>query len=523
MRKKGMALLAASTALAAALVCGCAPASAPPTEPAVELPYDSSRLEDGTLRLFYGDEGSTVLCGGTVLYRGDPTDTVALLEDEVTGTVDYYLVSCNRVEDGTRTSLVYDRTGALVYDCGVQSVADLADGRLILRDYVGYDYELARNYDYRIVDLATGTVTPLTEEANNWCTDGAGHFLAVRQTAAAAEQPDAEGDTDEAWTSYNQVCYRSTTIVYDSALREMARFEHCRGMQAYGWFSEDPKGWVYLECALSDEQEGTLRNKLYCPATGEMIDDYVSFCGRGVVCTGTEEAGYQVRRLADGAILGEYDRPCELYLPELALVWRPASSHGNYGYYAVYADGSAEQQVRSNYSNNTVALLFEDGELRLYDLLQPDEPLYRTQVEQPEGTYSVSIDVAEGGVSVLFYDNEYNTLRTQFYSPEGLLADVDGSEYDSFYYLTESENGPVFAVGRDGPGGATLVDVIDAQGNVLCSGLAYAYQTYGSGPEGCFRARKGFQEGWMAADGTWVYCDSIFRTLYAEDGTGYIW
>lgn len=520
MRKQNIFRLAACAVLAAALMCGCTQPAGPAGND-IELPYDSSRLEDGTLRLFYGDEGSAVLCGGTVLYRGTPTDAVALVEDEVTGAVDYYLVNCNRVEDGTRTSLLYDRTGALVYDCGVQSVVNLADGKLILRDYVGYDYELARNYDYRIVDLATGAVTLLAEAANNWCTDGAGYFLAVTQTDA--EQPAAEGDTDDAWVSYNQMCYRSTTIVYDSALQEVARFEHCRGMQAYGWFSEDPKGWVYLECALSDEQEGTLQNKLYCPATGEMIDDYVNFCGRELVCTGTEEAGYQVRRLADGAILGEYDRPCELYLPEMALVWRSSSGHGNYGYYAVYADGSAEQQVRFNYSRNTVALLFEDGELRLYDLLHPDEPLYRTQVEQPEGTYSVSIDVAEGGVSVLFYDKEYNTLRTQFYSPEGLLADVDGSAYDSFYYLTEDENGPVFVVGRDGPAGTTLVDVIDAQGNVLCSGLAYAYQTYGSGPEGCFRARKGFQEGWMATDGTWVYCDSIFRTLYAEDGVGYIW
>ncbi len=523
-------------ALAAAVLCGCgqqpASQSAPPAEQAASL-YNEELLNDGILRVLYTEAGNTVLCGSKVLHQGSPAETVSLLQDEVTGETGYYMISGGQEDDpAVRTSRVYDRTGALVYDCGSNSVASLAGGKLLLHDYVGYDFETMRNYDYRMVDLATGEELPLPEAAHSCFSDGAGNFLAVIAEQAGA----VDADSPEYWTSYNQMCYRSTTVLYDGSLQQMACLENCRGSQIYDWFGSSLVGWVLLEFGTSDEQEDTIVTKLYCPATGEMIDDFVNFCGRGLICAGTEEAGYRVRRLDSPTVLGEYAWPCELYLPEVSLVWRSSGGAGSYGYgyYEVKPDsngyyeakpGSDDLRRRVQYdcSQNTAVLMFEDGELCIYDLEGQAAPLLRTQVELPANLYRASVSAIDGSyASIACYDNDYNTICTLFYGPEGLLYRRENPDDDFCYYLANGENGPVFSAGRDGPGGTSLTDVIDTNGNVLCSGLAFAYQD-GEVPAGIFRARKGFLNGWMTASGEWAYCESIFRTLGAEDGRNYYW
>lgn len=96
---------AACMALCLALGCSCSvlpPASGKPAAAAPSVPtdkngnllYDSSRLDDGRLRMLYGYDSSgnscTVLCGGKVLYQSLRSENVSLLQDTVTGETDYW-------------------------------------------------------------------------------------------------------------------------------------------------------------------------------------------------------------------------------------------------------------------------------------------------------------------------------------------------------------------------------------------------------------------------------------------------
>ena len=84
---------AACMALCLALGCSCSvlpPASGKPAAAAPSVPtdkngnllYDSSRLDDGRLRMLYGYDSSgnscTVLCGGKVLYQSLRSENVSL-------------------------------------------------------------------------------------------------------------------------------------------------------------------------------------------------------------------------------------------------------------------------------------------------------------------------------------------------------------------------------------------------------------------------------------------------------------
>ena len=96
---------AVCAALCLALGCSCSvlpPASGKPAAPASSVPtdkngnplYDSSRLDDGKLRILYGYDNSggacTVLCGSKVLYQSFRSENVNLLQDTVTGETNYW-------------------------------------------------------------------------------------------------------------------------------------------------------------------------------------------------------------------------------------------------------------------------------------------------------------------------------------------------------------------------------------------------------------------------------------------------
>ena len=96
---------AVCAALCLTLGCSCSvlpPASGKPAAPASSVPtdahgdplYDSSRLDDGKLRILYGYDNSggacTVLCGSKVLYQSFRSENVNLLQDTVTGETNYW-------------------------------------------------------------------------------------------------------------------------------------------------------------------------------------------------------------------------------------------------------------------------------------------------------------------------------------------------------------------------------------------------------------------------------------------------
>ena len=60
-------------------------------------------------------------------------------------------------------------------------------------------------------------------------------------------------------------------------------------------------------------------------------------------------------------------------------------------------------------------------------------------------------------------------------------------------------------------------------GNVLLTGLAdVAASSLFNLPDGIFGARQGFERGFMTSTGEWVYAESMFTSLSADDGFDYL-
>ena len=69
------------------------------------------------------------------------------------------------------------------------------------------------------------------------------------------------------------------------------------------------------------------------------------------------------------------------------------------------------------------------------------------------------------------------------------------------------------------------VDVLDENGNIVFYGLGSCYSYYDNSlnqlPEHVFVAKRGFYYGWMDTNGKWLYCQSIFSSINADDEMGY--
>ena len=116
------------------------------------------------------------------------------------------------------------------------------------------------------------------------------------------------------------------------------------------------------------------------------------------------------------------------------------------------------------------------------------------------------------------------------YIKDGLVPRADGKRYGPIHlgYLTADANGrPLYYGTRSVPGSsyATGCDVLDETGNVVMQGLGSCYSYYDNSlnalPDHVFVARRGFYYGWMDTDGNWLYCQSIFSSVNADDELGY--
>ena len=72
---------------------------------------------------------------------------------------------------------------------------------------------------------------------------------------------------------------------------------------------------------------------------------------------------------------------------------------------------------------------------------------------------------------------------------------------------------------------ATNAQVLDENGNIVFYGLGSCYSYYDNSlnqlPEHVFVAKRGFYYGWMDTNGKWLYCQSIFSSINADDEMGY--
>jgi hypothetical protein len=242
---------------------------------------------------------------------------------------------------------------------------------------------------------------------------------------------------------------------------------------------------------------------------------------------GTEESGYSIRNILTGETVAEQASPCSVYLRS------PDTHIDNYveryiDYYQekIATTGETKRLQAMSYGSTQVATLDEDGTLTLYDMTDGGSVVFSFDVDEmklPEETDGVYLDVPQNGyVIVHCHDANYKNLGNRLYSADGLLYDTSDRECDYMYYLTDSEEGPLFAISYSLTSDTSLSDVVTATGEILYGGLGYAYDA-SNVPDGCFSARRGFDVGWMNADGEWVYCESIFSSLTDEDDNSYFW
>ncbi len=489
--KRCLAALAA-LALAAAPI-GCVQ-SAPASSQSGAVPvYDSARLEDGRLRLLYAADGAggTLLRGGEVVCRAGSADSLGLLDDLETGETAGYCHSWN--DAGARRTAVYDADGALLWVVVGYWSAWRAGESLVLASFAGgYGQFGAEEAEFRLLDLAAGTESVLPADTTGCIPTSTGQLvLGVR----------SETQSEDGY-------YGSTVRLQSSDGSVLFEFEN-------GTAYPLSDGWVGVEQAIQGADGGTSWATTLCqPSTGAVIENYRNDCGAGLVCTETADGRYAVRRLDDPALLAVFDAPCSLYMADgTALL-------GTVGSEVLRSPDGAETAGRCAYfgDDGRAAILSADSTLLFYDAAAGS---VTASVALPaRDAAQVYVGDLGGGCALLCYaDESYNTLFTEVYAAGDLLFSTGGTDckYDYIRYLAAGVGGPVFAASYSAPGSYnSLCDVLGADGSVLLSGLGWAYRAADL-PAGCFTARRGFDYGYMDLAGDWLYCESVFSSLSAED------
>ena len=523
--------------LSLALGCGCAvmpPASSEkPASPAVSVPtdaegkplYDATRLEDGRLRILYGYDNSgdsrTVLCGSKVLYQSLRSETVNLLTDTVTGETNYWFRSwSDSTGRGGRRSALYDKDSNEVMAFDGEQSATIQNGLLVLQEsrMVGDSYDV--DYDSygtcSVIDLATGKNLPVPEGAYSCIV--CGDMLVFTCYARPADLAENEWDDDSNLHSWVAIQQKDGTQTYGSASSTAYRISYA---------SDALDDWVELDSYTADSTTQILHN----PATGEGYVGFQQTCGSGTAAFLTANGTYQLRDMTteDRGVIAEFDDLPSYYFPGYVVTWR---INGDYGYdLHDLSTGEITPLYASSVTGNKIALYAQDGSLKVYDM-DTGSLLYETSAGVVDDSQSLMMDCeSDGCVWMELRDRDtYTTTAVRVYGPEGLVSDLSSlnETYNYLGYLTTDANGrPLYYGTRSVPGSsyATGCDVLDETGNVVMQGLGSCYSYYDNSlnalPDHVFVARRGFYYGWMDTDGNWLYCQSIFSSVNADDELGY--
>ena len=527
---------AVCTVLALALGCGCAllpPASEKPASSAASVPtdaegkplYDAAPLEDGRLRILYGYDSSgdsrTILCGGKVLYQSLRSETVNLLTDTVTGETNYWFRSwSDSTGRGGRRSALYDKDGNEVMAFDGEQSATIQNGLLVLQEsrMVGDSYDV--DYDSygtcSVIDLATGKNLPVPEGAYGCIV--CGDMLVFTCYARPADLAENEWDDDSNLHSWVAIQQKDGTQTYGSASSTAYRISYA---------SNALDDWVELDSYTADSTTQILHN----PATGEGYIGFQQTCGSGTAAFLTANGTYQLRDMTaeDRGVIAEFDALPSNYFPGYVVTWR---INGDYGYdLHDLSTGEITPLYASSVTGSKIALYAQDGSLKVYDM-DTGSLLYETSAGVVDDSQSLMMDCeSDGCVWMELRDRDtYTTTAVRVYGPEGLISDLSSltDTYDYLGYLTTDKNGrPLYYGTRSVTGSsyATGCDVLDETGNVVMKSLGSCYSYYDHSlnalPDHVFVARRGFYYGWMDTSGNWLYCQSVFSTLNADDETGY--
>ena len=523
---------AVCAALCLTLGCSCSvlpPASGKPAAPAFSVPtdahgdplYDSSRLDDGKLRILYGYDNSgsacTVLCGSKVLHQSARSENVNLLQDTVTGETNYWFRTWADPDAycGRRSGL-FDKNGNEVMTFEGEQSATIQNGLLVLHENTGIN-EAAPTGACQVIDLATGKSLPVPEGAYNCIV--CGDYLVFNCYARPAGLAEDEWDDNINLNSWVIVQTRDGT----QTLRADSTYTY-----RISYSPDGLDGWVELDTYSASGAPTT--QTLYNPSTGESFADLQQVCRSGMVSFRTENGKYELRDLTveDRGLIATFDDQPSYYFPGYVVTWRTS---GGFGYdLHDLVTGEVTPLYASSVMSDTIALYYEDGRLKVFNT-ETGDLITDTTVEPVEGPQSVMMDnKGDGYVWLELRDNDnFETTATRVYGPEGLVSDLTHLQdkyYALNYLITTPEGRPLYCGNANAPSSnGSMCDVLDENGNIVFYGLGSCYSYYDNSlnqlPEHVFVAKRGFYYGWMDTNGKWLYCQSIFSSINADDEMGY--
>ena len=523
---------AVCAALCLTLGCSCSvlpPASGKPAAPASSVPtdahgdplYDSSRLDDGKLRILYGYDNSgsacTVLCGSKVLYQSFRSENVNLLQDTVTGETNYWFRTWADPDAycGRRSGL-FDKNGNEVMTFEGEQNASMQNGLLVLHENTGIN-EAAPTGACQVIDLAIGKSLPVPEGAYNCIV--CGDYLVFNCYARPAGLAEDEWDDNINLNSWVIVQTRDGT----QTLRADSTYTY-----RISYSPDGLDGWVELDTYSASGAPTT--QTLYNPSTGESFADLQQVCRSGMVSFRTENGKYELRDLTveDRGLIATFDDQPSYYFPGYVVTWRTS---GDFGYdLHDLVTGEVTPLYASSVMSDTIALYYEDGRLKVFNT-ETGDLITDTTVEPVEGQQSVMMDnKGDGYVWLELRDNDnFETTATRVYGPEGLVSDLTHLQdkyYTLNYLITTPEGRPLYCGNANAPSSnGSMCDVLDENGNIVFYGLGSCYSYYDNSlnqlPEHVFVAKRGFYYGWMDTNGKWLYCQSIFSSINADDEMGY--
>ena len=269
--------------LSLALGCGCAvlppasgklaaPASSVPTDAHGDPLYDSSRLDDGKLRILYNSGGAcTVLCGSKVLYQSFRSENVNLLQDTVTGETNYWFRTWADPDAycGRRSGL-FDKDGNEVMTFEGEQNASMQNSLLVLQEVHAVNGSYENGYDdygtCQVIDLSTGESLPVPKGA--YACVVCGDRLVYTCYARPADLADDEWDDNTELHSW--------VIVQQKDGAELRRVDTARAL-SLAYAPDVLDSWVELDIYSSNSTAQTL----YSPSTGEELSGFQQVCGNG--------------------------------------------------------------------------------------------------------------------------------------------------------------------------------------------------------------------------------------------------
>lgn len=501
-------------------------AASVPTDDSGKPLYDPAVLDDGHLRALYcyGRAGSstTILCGSTPLHQSARSENVSLVQDSVTGAVDYWQRSwSDPTGRGGRRTALYDKTGTAVMTFDGEQYATLQSGLLVLQESRLVNGEYAPESGHgtcQVIDLATGAALPVPEGAYSCIVSG--DKLVFSCYARPAELAEDAWDLDDRLHSWVVVQEKDGTPVY-----------RAEATSAYRLFydSDTLSDWVELDTATA---ENTVRpQSLYNALTSEQYPGFLQVYPGGLASFSTSDGRYALRDMTteDRGLIATFDEQPSQYFPGYVVTWHSGEDHG-YDLYDL-ENGTKTPLYDVDATDSTIALYAQDGSLRVYSR-DNGKLLTDTTVEPVEHQQRVRMSSCDNGyVWLELQDNDnYETTATRLYGPQGLVSDLTALQgrYGYINYLTTDPNGsPMFYGSRDAAGSAygIVYDVLDADGKVVLQGLAdctgYYSNSLNALPDHVFAAQRGFYAGWMDTNGNWLYCQSIFSSAAADDEPNY--